>query len=184
MAAAGLLKSVYLSYFAKPAQDRQLFALIRRHKIGSIVELGVGAGVRAIRMIEMAQRHCTSEIRYTGIDLFEARANAEQGLSLKQAYKSLRATGAKVQLVPGDPFSSLARTANSLTGTQLLLISADQDEESLGRAWFYIPRMLTEQPLVLVERSSESGAKSKYNRLTQSDIDTLSGANQQHRRAA
>ena len=181
--AAGFLKSTYLRYFAKPVHDRRLFSLIHRHQIDSIVELGVGTGVRAVRMIELAQRHA-AEVRYAGIDLFEARPDAEQGMSLKQAYKTLRATGAKVQLVPGDPFSSLARAANSLMGTQLLLISADQDEQSLERAWFYIPRILAPQPLVLIERKGVDQAKPKYEQLTPAEIDALAGSNQQRRRAA
>mgnify|MGYP002625009669 CR=1 FL=1 len=184
MAAAGFFKSLRLRYFAKPAYDRRLYSLIRRHKIGQIVELGVAQGQRSIRMIELAQRYHEGEVRYTGIDLFEARQDDAPGLSLKQAYTRMRATGAKVQLIPGDPFSSLARSANSLTGTQLLLISADQDAASLDRAWFYVPRMLADGAHVLVEHLGDDPAKAKYELLSRDRIDVLAGANQQRRRAA
>ena len=184
MPAAGLLKSFYLRYLSKPACDRSVYTLIRRHRIRNIVELGVGHGQRAANMIALAQRYHDSEVRYAGIDLFEARSDAASGLSLKQAYKQLRATGAKVQLVPGDPFSSLARTANNLTGTELLLVSADQDAASLERAWFYVPRMLAEHAVVLVECPADNRAKHTFQRMSRIEIERLAGAKQQRQRAA
>ena len=184
MAAAGFFKSVYLRYFAKPTCERKLFSLIRRHAIGSIVELGVATGDRSIRMIELAQRYHGPDVRFTGVDMFEARDDMSSGLPLKQAYTKLRATGAKVQLIPGDPFSALARTANGLTGTQLLLISADQDEQSLERAWFYVPRMLAEDAIVLVEQLGEGESAARHDLLSTDEIEALSGAGQQRKRAA
>ena len=184
MAAAGFLKSVYLRYLSKPAHQRQLFSLIKRNSIHRIVELGIGDGQRAVRMIEMAQRYHDSEINYAGIDLFEARSEPQPGLPLKQAYKQLRATGAKVQLIPGDPYSSLARAANSLGDTQLLIIAAGEQDESLERAWFYVPRMLAPEAIVLVESVGDENAKAKYQRLSRVEIERLAGAKQQRKRAA
>jgi len=184
VAAAGFLKSVYLRFLAKPAADRKLFSLIRRGKIQRIVELGVGDGTRAMRMIEMAQRYQAAVVHYAGIDLFEAREDPATGLSLKQAYKRLRHTGAKVQLIPGDPYSGLARTANALVGTQLLVVSADQDPASLARAWFYVPRMLTEQSHVYLARRSEDATRVNVERITRAEIEALAGPPARARRAA
>ena len=69
-------------------------------------------------------------------------------MSLKQAFAALRQPEVKVQLVPGDPNMALRRVANSLTGTDLLLIAADQDRDSLAAAWTWVPRMLTATSLV------------------------------------
>ena len=184
MAAAGFLKSVYLRYLSKPAGERKLLSLIKRHKLHRIVELGIGNGQRAVRMIELAQRYHDSEIHYAGIDMFEARSEPQPGLPLKQAYKQLRATGAKVQLIPGDPFSSLARSANSLSDTQLLILAASEQGESLERAWFYVPRMLAPQAIVLVQRAGDDPARARYEQLSRIEIERLAGATQQRKRAA
>lgn len=181
MAAAGFFKSALLRYFARPAHERVLYRAVRKHKIASIVELGMGRGVRAQRLIEMAQRHHPGEVRYAGIDLFEARDASEAGITLKQAHCLLRATKAKALVVPGDPFSALARVANSLTGTQLLIIAADQDAAALERAWFYVPRMLASGALVFVEQRSQRGAA--YQRLTAAQVAEKSQP-QRMRRAA
>ena len=51
----------------------------------SILEMGIGDGQRALRILELASQHCpASEIRYTGVDLFEANPSGEAHLSLKK----------------------------------------------------------------------------------------------------
>jgi hypothetical protein len=61
---------------------------------------------------------------------------------LKEAYRLLKATGAQVQLIPGDPGSALPRSANALGQMDLVTISADYDAESFAGGWFYLPRLL------------------------------------------
>jgi hypothetical protein len=147
---AGLLRSLYLSYFSKPQGYRPLYRALRKRPPTKIVELGIGSAERTLRMLELCA--AGPETSYTGIDLFEARGQgAAPGLSLKAAHTKLSATGVKVRLVPGDPFSALSRSANALAGQDLILISADQDRESLARAWFYVPRMMHPGTLVLLE---------------------------------
>ena len=76
--------------------------------------------------------------------MFEARTTGD-GIPLKTAHKTLNATGAKVQLVPGDGAMALPRVANAFRGVQLMIISADQDADSLRQGLSWIPRMLTEE---------------------------------------
>ena len=147
MSAASRWKCVYLAYFSQPKPERPLYRLIRKNRPLRIVELGIGDCRRALRLIQVAQRYSGTRVSYTGIDLFES---AER-LSLKQAHRLLKPTAALVRLAPGDPYSALAAAANSLTGTDLLLISADQDSTSLEAAWFYVPRMLHPASVVLRE---------------------------------
>lgn len=155
---AGRLRSLYLCYLSQPKGLRPLYRLLckRRKKqpIGKITELGVGIAERTLRMLEL----CTAAEAtvYTGIDLFEARQNGDgPGLSLKESHKKLATTGIKTKLIPGDPYSALARSANALGGQDLILISADQDRASLARAWFYVPRMLHDDTVVLEEELVE-----------------------------
>lgn len=105
-------------------------------------------------MIEAAAfHHPVRDVHYTGIDLFEARRpEAGPGTSLKRAHRLLNATGARIQLVPGDLFTGLSRAANGLVGTDLVIISAGYDPECLAQAWYYLPRMLREGSRVLVEQ--------------------------------
>jgi len=168
--AIGRLRYVYLAYFSRPASERGLYRLIRRNKPQRIVEIGIGDGHRAARMIQVAARYRTAgPIRYAGVDLFETRSAEHPGLTLKQAHRLLKPSGARVQLIPGDPLAALARAANALAGTDLVIISADQDASSLTAAWFYVPRMLHEGSCVLVECEAEEG-KLELRPLSKSEI--------------
>ena len=169
------LKSIHLSHFSKPPAERPIYRAIAKQQIRSIVELGVGTGVRSRQMIEQARRCSnTGEVRYTGIDLFETRGDGVPvGLPLIKAHRMLKATGASVQLVPGDPFSALARVANSLGRTDLVVISADQEERPLQRAWFYLPRVLHEGSVVFIEEPGKGGPQYALRQMTRDEIDWL-----------
>lgn len=168
---------------SRPAHERPIYRLIRQIQARSIVEIGVQGGVGSQRLIEAALRFSPAdEIRYTGIDLFEARPPQSPGLKLKDAHRTLKQLGVTVQVIPGDPFSALARSANTLTGTDLLLIRADQDAESLERSWFYVPRMLHEHSVVLRETHSSNGAR--FERVPHPQIEQWATPSSSLRRAA
>jgi hypothetical protein len=178
------LKCFCIANFSRPASERCLYRAIRRAGVASIVEVGVGSAQRALRMIEVAAGRGQS-VRYTGIDEFESRsADRGAGLTLKQAYQRLRTTEAAIQLVPGDPLAALARAANSLTGTDLLVVSADVQAQSLRSAWRYVPRMLHRQSLVYLEETDSGGGR-RFVRLSAGEINRLAESHQaQHRKAA
>jgi len=170
VAAVGTLGYLKLAYFSIPAHDRTLYRAIRRVRARGIVELGVGMGDRAQRLIRTAQRYAAGgSVRYTGVDLFEARSDDRPSTTLKRAHRMLGQTGAKVLLAPGDPLTALARVSNSVTGSDLLIISADQDPQSLTQAWFYVPRMLSEKAEVFIERRRAAG-KSYFELIPQEEV--------------
>ena len=178
-------KYFFLANFSRPASDRCLYRAIRRHGVANIVEIGMGSGRRARRMIQLAS--CgNSIVRYTAIDPFESRdAESAPGLSIKEAYQHLRPTGAAIQLVPGDPLSALTRVANSLTGTDLLVVTLDADWESLRHAWRYVPRMLHRRSLVYVEEPGGNGEGSRFVRLALGEVNRLAESQPRlHRKAA
>lgn len=177
MAAASFLRAFYLSHLSKPAGDRVLYRLIQKQKVRGILELGVGDGRRACQMIALAQRVSPGErIQYVGIDLFESRSPADgPGLSLKRAHQILGATGARVQLIPGDPYSALARTANSLKDLDLIVLSSRLDRASLERAWFYFPRILHPSTRVFREQTAPNGEQT-LRRVEHMEITRLSEA--------
>lgn len=185
MNSASLLKFAYLALVSGPAHERKIYRAMRQHAPKSIVEIGIGCGLRAERMIAVALRYAGGErLRYAGIDLFEARPAGNLGLSLKQAHQKLKATGVQVRLIPGDPLSALARSANALQGTDLLVISADQDQESLQRAWYYVPRMLQESSLVFIEHRKSARGKASLQVANYHEMERLAAAHASTRRAA
>ena len=129
--------------------------------------------------------HSPGRVQYTGTDLFEARPPGTSGIPLKEAHRLLCSLGGRVGLVPGDPFTALARKANSLTGTDMIVISADQEPASLARAWFYVPRMLHDRSLVFLEEAPAGDGRPTFRLLAREEIEALAvGELGGHRRAA
>ncbi len=178
------LRYLYLAYFSKPVSDRALYRAIWRRGARKILEIGIGTPERSIRMIELARRASGGEaVRYVAIDLFEARApQGAQSLPLKEAHRLLHASGANVQLVPGDPTSALKRTANSLGKIDLVVLAACHDAKSLEGAWFYLPRLMHDGTVVLLESVTEGSGELSFSQLSPAEIE--SRGNTTRRRAA
>jgi hypothetical protein len=155
------IRLIYSCHFSKPPHNRPVYQAIRRCRARKIVELGIGAGQRAMRMIEIAKLVSPQQdIHYVGVDPFEARAESDgPGLTLKAAHQLLRSERVRVQLVPGNPSDVLVRIANSLGKIDLLIVPAELDSESFARAWFFVPRILHENSVVLVERLLGDGQR-------------------------
>ena len=145
------LAAVWNDWFATPAAvERSLEQAVKRQRPRRILEIGLSDGQRARRVISLAQRHhARHDVQFIGIDLFEDRHGDPSAFPLKEAYRQLRSTGARVRLVPGDAYGALVRAANSLSGIDLVLISADVSKASLALAWFYLPRTLAKNAIVL-----------------------------------
>lgn len=180
-----MLKSLYLRWLSKPIGERALYRATWRSRPRRIVEIGVAMGRRTERILTLAAaRNPMEELDYTGIDLFETRPSAQAGMTLKRAHRKINAICGRVNLLPGDPFSVLARYANVLTDTDLLVIAADQDSVSLAQAWFYIPRMLHAGSWVLVEERANASMSTQFRRLTLLEIEQLARMGEPPRRAA
>jgi hypothetical protein len=165
------LRIFYLAYLSYPSSDRLLYRLVVRHPPRNILEIGLGRGMRAARLLELICGQLPADqVCYTGIDLFEARPlQFGQKLPLKRVYQTLRQTGANIRLYPGDPYTVLSQRANQLGPIDWLIVSASFDPQSLAKAWFYIPRMLHPESLVWVEE--RAGKKSWFRQLPASSVD-------------
>jgi hypothetical protein len=180
-----LLKRICLTHLSQPAADRAVYRAIYRNQVHSIVELGVGSGRRTQRMIRLANEIAPDEvIRYAGVDLFEARPQGQPQMTLKAAYMEFKRLTPSVQLAPGDPFLALARIANSLRGTDLLVIAADQDPEAMAHAWSFVPRMLHCDSLVFREESVAGVRRTRFVQLSLAEVDQLAQAAQRLSRIA
>jgi hypothetical protein len=179
------LRLLYLCYFSRPAADRPIYRAIRRRGVRKVVELGVANARRAMRMIEVALKAAApTDIHYVGMDLFEGRAESgPPGVPLKAAHQLLRATGVRVQLVPGNPTDSLIRLANSLKQVDLLILPAELDSTPRARAWFFVPRILHERSLVFVQQSDKEGRQT-LRLMPRAEIDRIASDAAGRRRAA
>jgi hypothetical protein len=80
---------------------------------------------------------------------------------------------------------ALRRVANSLTGTDLLLVSLNQDRDSLAAAWNWVPRMLTDESLVFVEETGARPGTTAWKQLPVEEVRKLgASAGRSMRRAA
>jgi hypothetical protein len=177
-----LIKDLYFTYFPKPNGDRTLFRMAQNAQWTRIVEIGIGDVERTARLLQQLQRNeAGRQTHYAGIDLFDARGEDETPLSLKSAHQRLHSSGAAIKLIPGDPFSALAGTANSLSKTDLVLISSSIDLDTMERAWFYLPRMIHPQTSIL--KQVRAAKALNWTNVTHEDVNELAG-DQTTRRAA
>jgi hypothetical protein len=172
MARLGLLRSLWLTRLSKPAGER----IILRHALATpprrILELGLGTLARTERLLEVVgATTAASEINYVGVDRFESRGPGDPpGVTLKQAHRRLHAR-ARVQLVPGNVDSALARVCNHLGTFDLVLIAADTDERHLSRSWFFLQRLTTAHTTTFIE--STRGNATTWTMLPRVRIDEL-----------
>ncbi len=168
--AASFWQTFWWSYFAQLPEDRLCYRLIQKHKLVSILEIGMEDAVRSERMLQVALRTAGPRVvNFVGIDLFEAHPEADgEPLTLKAAHQQLTATGARVKLVPGDAYSALSRTANSLKGIELVVIGWDNPPDVLAKCWNLIPRFLADNAIIL-HQGNES-EKYQFRSITVEDI--------------
>lgn len=152
MSRLGMLRSLWLTRLSKPAGECILYRHALRSPPRRILELGVGTLARTERLLEVAAAATPPvELAYVGFDRFESRlASDPPGVSLKQAHQRLHGR-ARVQLVPGNVDSGLARVCNHLGVFDLVLISADNDERHLSRCWFFLQRVTSPRTSVFIE---------------------------------
>lgn len=177
------LRLFHLFHLSKPASDRPIYQAVYERRAQKILEIGVGTARRALQLIEVARQHHPAEqIGYTGVDPFEARKPEDgPGLTLKEAYRRLRATGVGVRLVPGDPLAVFSVLANQLGIADVVLIAWPMDRQFLPRAAYYLHRVTHAQSLVLWEQSSPTNPEKSVKVLTRERIESLAAG---FRRAA
>ncbi len=180
MSVSSRFQLFWLTHFSKPACDRLLYKLIAEKHCRNIVEIGLGDGQRTERMLNTALQYCAAdEIRYTGIDRFEAGGAAQ--LSLKAAHKLLRSMNIRGTLTPGEPRDALKRVASAgLVDVDLIILSGAYEPQSLGLTWWYVPRMLSPEATVLVQSPEPHGT---FRALAQMEIAKFAKATPKRRAA-
>lgn len=164
-----LFKTAHLTLLSRPARDRAVYRQMLQQRPVSIVEIGLGDGRRAERMLELLHLlHPAEQVRYVGLDLFESGQPAQ--LRLKEAHRRLQREGVRVLLVPGTPWDCLARVANTLSAIDLVVVDYLPDDPQMADAWLYIPRMLGTSAEVLAH--DEPGPKGTFTPVRASELAT------------
>jgi hypothetical protein len=135
----GFFRRIWLTRFSSPAVERPLLRLVLDRRPAKILELGLGTIERTERLLGVASS--LGPVHYVGLDRFEARLPGDPaGVTLKEAHRRLHGRG-RIQLVPGNADSSLARLCNQLGGFDLVLVSSSTDRQNLTRCWFFLQRV-------------------------------------------
>ena len=167
MAGLGIVRRIWLSRFSRPAAERILYRHVLRSRPRRLLELGLGLLGRTERLL----RAGGTDLQYVGLDRFESRTPSDPpGVSLKQAHRRLHGL-ARVQLVPGNVDTSLARLCNHLGVFDLVVVSADTDERHLERCWFLLQRLTNPATTLFLE--SRGGASSTWAVVSKPRIDDL-----------
>jgi hypothetical protein len=168
---ANWLRYLHLIWFSRPRGCRQVYRRVNRTRARSFLQIGIPDLRQSGRIIRLASASGEPGVRYSAIDPFETR-DVGNPLTLKQAHIALRKTPAQVKLLPGMPGEVLARSANALGTIDLILISADWSVESIGRGWLYVPRLLHDRSVVLLESRNGKGDVT-YRELPRAEIEAL-----------
>lgn len=167
-----IVSYLYHRCFHVARGERLLYRAIYKQRPSRLLQVGLGDGERTRRMLSFAARNANGQpLVFAGIDLFEARPSSDPGMTYQQAHRQLGSLVDQLLLVPGDPRSALARTANRLANIDLLVISMDVEPGSLVQSWMYVPRMLHDKSTVLIEEPGPQGPC--FRQLDSSEISEL-----------
>lgn len=145
----GFLGRLWLTRFSSPAAERPVLRQVLSSRPGKLLELGLGTLERTERVLRTAA--ASRSLHYVGLDRFEARLPGDPpGVNLKEAHRRLHGFG-RIQLVPGNADSTLARLCNHLGSFDLILISATTDRQNLTRCWFFLQRVMRTDTVVMQE---------------------------------
>jgi hypothetical protein len=142
---------LYWRYFSKPASERALFLHVLQNPIASILEIGVGSGERFRKVLPLCHKsEGVAQIRYAGVDPFESAATGVPHLPLKQAHRMLAELGVKAHLIPGEAASAIARVANMVLPSDLVIIDGHwESNDPVGQAiQNWLPRLCHDQSTV------------------------------------
>lgn len=125
------LQKLYWSFLSKPVEERELVKFLLQQPISSVLEVGVGDGSRMQRIAKLVQLTAgTEQLRYIGIDPFEAATDGRVHLRLKQAHQLATQLGFKASLVPGDHASAIPRVAHKMAACDLVIIDGGLNPQS------------------------------------------------------
>lgn len=156
-------KRFYWRYLSKPASERALFLHVLENPVASILEIGLGNGERFARVIPLCSKpNGVTQIRYAGVDPFESAQAGTPHLPLKTAHRNLAELGVKANLIPGDTIAAIARVANVVLPSDLVIIdgrwnSGDEISQAIHQ---WLPRLCHDHSTIFARnRETEAFVK-------------------------
>lgn len=139
------LQKVYWKHLAKPTSERELVRFVLSTPVESILEIGMGNGERAARLLDLISKTQARPIqRYVGLDEFEGASDAREHLKLIAAHRLFTERGLKATLFPGTPANSLLRLTHNVQACDLVIIdeswNADNADGQAIAQW--LPRLV------------------------------------------
>lgn len=139
------LQRFFLTKLSSPASDRPLWKHLLSSPVSSILQLGMGNGQQAVKVLQLAALHPhDGPIRFAGVDLFESANQPSQHLKLKEAHRLCAEAGVKAHLIPGDFRMALPRVAVTILPSDLVIINQAYEVGCEGyevlNAW--LPRLI------------------------------------------
>lgn len=149
-------KRFYWRYLSKPASERSLFLHVLENPVSSILEIGLGDGERFARVIPLCSKpEGVSQIRYAGVDAFESAPAGTPHLPLKTAHRKLAELGVKANLIPGDTIAAIARVANLVLPSDLVIVdghwNTGDDVSQAIQQW--LPRLCHDQSTIFARNN-------------------------------
>lgn len=154
-----IIRSIYLTYFSLPTENRALYQAVTRRKPRRIVEFGLQRGERTLNMLELARHYRrVQDIEYVCIDPFESRTIEDgPGLSIRKAYKLLTQCGVRARLIPEQPENALPLLAD-LAGSVDIMVVATPSLDWIRDRKTEVAGLLEPNGLVCLGTSSPDGS--------------------------
>ena len=155
--------------FHAPKRYHHLYDTIRDIKAGSILEVGVWNGNRAVKMIAEAQQ-VSDQVKYYGFDLFEHLDQAEYEKEVskkppteKEVEALLLPTGAEIHLYPGFTRDTMPVAVKEIEKVDFVFIDGGHSLETIENDWLYTQQVMRPGTVVIFDdywrNRSDAGAK-------------------------
>ncbi len=152
------LDRLYWQYFAKPAEDREVFRYLLDHRVTSILEIGVGTAARTRNILTLTGKFkLSSPLRYVGVDQFEGATDPTPHIRLKDLHRLLAEHCVKGYLMPGRLKEALPRLSRTVHPCELIIVAESWSKpNSDGQALLeWLPRLATSDAVIFA--CSDSG---------------------------
>jgi hypothetical protein len=142
-----------------PRRYKNLFKEIKASKAGTIFEVGVWNGKRAVEMIAYAERVTGGPIEYYGIDLFEdlsdemyAQELSKKPPSKAEVEKFISAkVKSKVFLYKGDTHALLPKLIGELPTMDFIFIDGGHSNETVANDWSLCQGLMGSNTVVIFD---------------------------------
>ncbi|MFT7644522.1 MAG: putative O-methyltransferase YrrM [Candidatus Paceibacteria bacterium] len=148
----------YHGKFKAPKRYHHLFDEVVKNKAATILEVGTWNGVRALQMIETAQKNTSETINYIGFDLFEDLTNeiflrelSKKPPSQNDVEQKLLKTGANITLIKGNTLETLPEYIKNAPKVDFIFIDGGHDVATIQSDWDCVNKLMHDETVVIFD---------------------------------